>query len=87
MLAENSQPMIDKNVIEDIVKEILRQEGIIKAGSQKDEKVQVSAETKLMRDMQQRKVETSAESIKPQNMVNDDMRAMIARTLLVFRNE
>ena len=87
MLAEKAQSLMDKNAIENIVKDILLQEGIIKAGIQKDEEIQVTAETKLMQDMQKRKEEMPAESIKTQNPVNDDMRAMIARTLSAFRNE
>lgn len=87
MLSEKAQILMDKNTVEDIVKEILLQEGIIKAESQKTEEVQVTAETKLMQDIQRRKDEIAAESIKPQNPVNDDMRAMIARTLSAFRNE
>lgn len=87
MLAEKAQALMDKNTIEDIVKEILLQEGIIKTEIQKAEEVQVVAETKLMEDMQRRKEEIPVESIKPQNLVNDDMRAMIARTLSAFRSE
>ena len=30
MLAENSQPLLDRNAVEEIVREILRQQGIIK---------------------------------------------------------
>lgn len=78
---------MDKNKIEDIVKEILLQEGIIKVGIKKTEEVQSTAETKLMEDMQRRKEEIPVEVIKPQNPVNDDMPAMIARTLSAFRNE
>jgi len=87
MLAEKAQALMDKNKIEDIVKEILLQEGIIKAGIQKTEEVQSTAETKLMEDMQRRKEEIPIESIKPPNPVNDNMREMIARTLSAFRNE
>ena len=87
MLAEKAQTLMDKNVVEDIVKEILMHEGIIKAGIQKVEDVQVIAETNLMEDMQKRKKEIPVESIKSQNSVNDDMREMIARTLSAFRNE
>lgn len=87
MLAEKAQTLMDKNAVEDIVKEILLQEGIIKAEIQKVEQIQSTAETKLMEDMQRRKEELPVEVIKPQNPVNDDMREMIARTLSVFRNE
>lgn len=87
ILAEKAQALMDKNTIEDIVKEILLQEGIIKTEIQKTEEAQVITETKLMEDIQRRKEEIPVESIKPQNPVNDDMRAMIARTLSAFRSE
>ena len=87
MLAEKAQTLMDKNAVEDIVKEILLQEGIIKAEIQKVEQIQSTAETKLMEDMQRRKEELPVEVIKPQNPVNDDMREMIARTLSAFRSE
>ena len=87
MLAEKAQVLMDKNAVEDIVKEILLQEGIIKAGIQKTKEVQVTAEKKLMEDIKSRKEEIPAESIKSQNPVNDDVREMIARTLSAFRSE
>ena len=54
MLAEKAQTLMDKNAVEDIVKEILLQEGIIKAESQKTEEVQATTETKLMEDIRRR---------------------------------
>ena len=87
MLAEKAQVLMDKNAVEDIVKEILLQEGIIKAGIQKTKEVQVTAEKKLMEDIKSRKEEIPAESIKSQNPVNDDVREMISRTLSAFRSE
>ena len=87
MLAEKAQTLMDKNAVEDIVKEILLQEGIIRAEDQKTEEVQATVETKWMEDIQRRKEKLPVEVIKPQNPVNDDMREMIARTLSAFRSE
>ena len=50
-------------------------------------RTQATAETKLMQEIQRRKNEIDVESIKPQNPVNEEMRAMIARTLSSFRKE
>lgn len=85
MLAENPPTStISKEAIVDIVKEILRQQGIIQEDSHKKE------ETKNFtseRDIKDKKEVTAAEKIQPQNMVDDNMRAMIARTLSALRNE
>ena len=79
MLAENPQPMINRNDIEDIVNEILRQQGIINEESKAFLHPEVFKREKI--------IENKSEKIQSQNMINEDMRSMIARTLSSLRNE
>lgn len=84
MLAENPQALLDRNVIENIVVEILRQQGVIKEELQKIDDMQVLKAASVVKEI---KAEQPDESVIPQNIVNNDMRAMIARTLSAFRSE
>ena len=84
MLTDNSTSMVDRNAIEDIVVEILRQQGIINVDIQKDPEVELFIETKFIQDS---KAIKQTEGVKNQNMVNDDMRKRIAKTISAFRNE
>lgn len=84
MLAESPKPTIDKNAIEDMIKEILLQEGIIQAKPKKITPVEVYKEE---RNVEDKVKDIQSESIKVQNTVNDDMRAIIAKTMSAFRSE
>lgn len=85
MLAENPPTSaISREAIEDIVKEILRQQGIIQEDSYKKEEINIFTREQVTKN---KKEDIAAESIQPQNMVDDNMRAMIARTLSALRNE
>ena len=85
MLAENSPTSaISREAIEDIVKEILRQQGIIQEDSYKKEEINIFTREQVTKN---KKENIAAESIQPQNMVDDNMRAMIARTLSALRND
>lgn len=84
MLVGNPQALLDRNAIEDIVWGILRQQGIFKGKSNEEFKVENYADAKINLNI---KKDNFVESISPQNVVNDEMRSMIAKTLSVFRNE
>ena len=84
MLVENPQPVMDKTEIEDMVKEILRQQGIIKEEQKPESGTFPFMDIKMIRDIKDGVLKESNEK---QKVVNDDMRAMIARTLSSFRNE
>ena len=84
MLAESPQPIMDKSEIEDIVKEILRQQGIIKEKTKFEKRVNNFVDEKVKQD---KICKNSGEDIQVENMINDDVRAMIARTVSSFRNE
>lgn len=84
MLVENTQQTISRDAIEDIVKEILRKQGIIKEELKIRSKEEAFETGKVV---QHKKEEIPSESIELPIMVNDDMRAMIAKTLSTFRNK
>ena len=84
MLVENTQQTISRDAIEDIVKEILRQQGIIKEELKIRSKEEAFETGKVVRE---KKKEIFSQSVEPPIMVNDDMRAMIAKTLSTFRNK
>ena len=83
MLAERVQPILDKRMIEDIVWGILRQQGIFKDKNENKE-VQIISRTEIVPDKEEL---NSMQSMPSQNVVSDDMRAMIAKTLTAFRRE
>lgn len=84
MLAENPKPLMDKKAIEDIVVGILRQQGIIKEQMQRDKNLEFFNGTKIIPEKREERL---SQSMQTQNMVSDDMRSMIARTLSAFRSE
>lgn len=84
MLIENSQPQMDKAKIENIVKEILLQQGIIKEEVDEAINKEITTEKKfVLNDRESKKTE----NIMSQVQVDDNMRAIISRTLSVLRNE
>ena len=87
MLTNHSMPMVDKYAIEEIVWGILRQQGIVKC--EVKSKVTDKTEANFLEENKDLDIEedTPVEGISPQNMVNDEMRAMITRTLSVFRRD
>lgn len=87
MLAENSRTSMDKNVIEDIVKEVLMQQGLIREEQKPESGMPHFMDIKKIQDIKEEQPKENDENIKQQNVVNDDMRAMIARTLSSFRKE
>ena len=87
MVADNSQQAISRDIIEDIVKEILRQQGIIKEEQKPESGMYPIIDNKVIPNIKEEVQTEKVESIKPQNVVNDDMWAMIARTLSSFRKE
>ena len=87
MLAESPQPIMDKSGIEDIVKEILRQQGIIKEEQESESRISSFKDIKMIQDMKDEMPKKNDEIIESQKVVNEDMRAMIARTLSSFRKE
>ena len=88
MLVENPQPVLDRQEIEDIVWGILRQQGIVKHEIQNETKITNEAgdfsEPKQHLDIVE---DTTEGNIAVQNIINDEMRAMITKTLSVFRRE
>lgn len=87
MLTEIPQPVMDKTEIENIVKEILRQQGLIREEQKPEPGMPHFAEIKMIQDINEEMLKENTESNKQLNVVNDDMRAMIARTLSSFRKE
>ena len=87
ILTERPQPVMDKTEIEDIVKEILWQQGLIKGEQELESGMYPIMDNKVILNIKKEVQTEKIESIKPQNMVNDDMRAMIARTLSAFKKE
>ena len=88
MLTEKPQPVMDKSDIEDVVKEILRQQGIIKGEARSEIQVNSKMEGFLEGRQDLHKAEDNLNAhISSQNLVNEDMRAMITRTLAAFRDE
>ena len=85
MLVENPQPLLERNAIEAIVVEILRQQGIVKCEVKSE--VTDKTEANFLEENKDLDIEedTPVESISPQNVVNEEMRAMITRTLSAFR--
>lgn len=84
MLAEEVKTLMDKNAVEDLVKEILRKQGIIKEETKIQSKTEAFETGKVVWN---KKEEISSESIESQKIVNDDIRAMIASTLSALRND
>ena len=83
MLVENPQPVLDRQEIEDIVWGILRQEGIVMDNVQKDVNKSIyTEEQECLHDKEGRN-----KYVQSKNVIGDDMRSMIARTLSAFRNE
>lgn len=80
MLADNPVPMVDKNAIEEIVRGILRQQGIVKESIEEVTADRIEEEQGL--NMFE---EVHNKGIEPKNNVNNEMRAMITRTLSAFR--
>lgn len=84
MLVENQVPIVDRNAIEEIVWGILRQQGIIRGKIQKDKEIQDFAGIRILSDKNE---ERQTQNIQSQNIVGNDMRAMISKTLSAFRSE
>lgn len=88
MLVENSQLLLDRDVIEDIVVGILRQQGIIRDEVQRDvninSNIDITSEEKRDLGIEE---DIFDDNLSQQNVVNDEIRAMIARTLSAFRRD
>lgn len=81
MLIERSRDSsISREMIENVVKEILKQQGIIK------EKIETELSEELLLVEKNKQTEMPAKSTYSPNMINEDMREVINRTLSSFRN-
>lgn len=87
MLVEKPQvSSISREVIEDIVKGILKQQRLIKSEVKGEVKVNTEIETSSEEKKNLNVVEDNPiENILPQNLADEEMRAMITRTLSTFR--
>ena len=83
MLVEKPQYLLDRQVVEDIVRGILRQQGIMMDIVQQDVKKFIYPEEQ---DFLHDKVGRN-KYVQSKNVIGDDMRSMIARTLSAFRSE
>ena len=81
MLIERSRDSsIRREMIENVVKEILKQQGKIK------EKIETELSEELLLVEKNKQTEMPAKSSYSPNMINEDMREVINRTLSSFRN-
>lgn len=87
MLTERLPHVMDKTEIEDVVKEILRQQGIIKEEEKSESGISSFKNIKKIHNIKGEMPKENDEIMGTQNVVNEDMRAMIARTLSSFRKE
>ena len=84
MLTDNSTSMVDRNAIEDIVWGILLHQGIVK--EELTTKLQTNCFDEIKEELNKKEM-MSTDSIEPQLIIKDDIRAMISRTLSSFRSE
>ena len=82
MLADNPVPMVDKNAIEEIVKELLRRQGIIE--KKESIKNQFGGEEEKQNTTYKDATQIS-HCVNTQNIGNDEMKTMISKSLSAFR--
>lgn len=88
MLTDNSATMVDRNAIEEIVWGILSRQGIFREDVQRDDEINSNTDI-ILEEKRELNIEEdiSVDSLSSQNVVNEEVRAMIKRTLSAFRRD